>query len=137
MMGNIGQRLISNGSINIKTEQIMKVDFNIKLKEFDGSEAFEEKKVVKNGKTEVSYSPIIIKDLVAKALFSGGGLERTGNVETDNNNRFEAYKLSQKIIGSDKDIDLSPEEMVLVKQAASAYPSAGVYAQIVKLVDPK
>lgn len=115
----------------------MKVDFNIKLKEFDGSEAFEEKKVVKNGKTEVSYSPIIIKDLVAKALFSGGGLERTGNVETDNNNRFEAYKLSQKIIGSDKDIDLSPEEMVLVKQAASAYPSAGVYAQIVKLVDPK
>lgn len=115
----------------------MKVDFNIKLKEFDGSEAFEEKKVVKNGKTEVSKSPVIIKNLVAKALFLGEGLERTGNVVTDNHNRFEAYKLSQKIISSDKDIDLSPEEMVLIKQAASAYPYAGVYAQIVELVDPK
>lgn len=115
----------------------MKVDFNIKLKEFDGSEAFEEKKVIKNGKAEIEKVPVIVKDLVAKALFSGAGLDRTGKPETDNKNRFDAYRLCQKIIGSTNATDLSPEEMVMIKQAATIYTSAGVYAQIVELVDPK
>lgn len=115
----------------------MKVNFNIKLKEFDGSEAFEEKKVVINGQAGIEKVPVVIKDLVAKSLFSGGGIERTGKADTDNKNRFEAYRLCQKIIASAGEVDLSPEEMVMIKQAASIYTSAGVYAQIVELVDPK
>ena len=43
----------------------------------------------------------------------------------------------KKIIASTGEIDLSPEELVMVKQAATIYSAAGVYAQIVELVDPE
>ena len=115
----------------------MKVNFHINLKEFDGTDAVEEKKVMQDGRVVTVKSPVIINDLVGKALYNGGGLEPAGKADTDNDYRFKAYKLCQKIIASTGEIDLSPEELVMVKQAATIYSAAGVYAQIVELVDPE
>ena len=104
----------------------MKVNFNIQLKGFDG------KPLVENGK------PIIARDLVAKALFVGEGIKRTGNAGTDDDNRFKAYQLHCRLMASeDGTVDLSPEEMLLVKQTASIFPHAGIYAQLRELVDRK
>ena len=46
----------------------MKVNFHINLKEFDGSDAVEEKKVMQDGRVVTVKSPVIINDLVGKAL---------------------------------------------------------------------
>lgn len=115
----------------------MKVNFHIKLKEFDGTDAVDTKKVIKNGEKVLEEYPVIINDLVAKALYNGGGIERTGKADVDNDNRFKSYRLCQRVIASTGEIDLSPEELVMIKQAATIYTSAGVYAQIVELVDTK
>ena len=115
----------------------MKVNFHIKLKEFDGSDVVEPKKVVKDGKKETIECPVIINELVAKALYNGGGLDKLGKAEVDNDNRFKAYRLCQKVIASIGELDLSLEELTMIKQAATIYTSAGVYAQIVELVDKK
>lgn len=115
----------------------MKVNFNIKLKEFNGTDATEEKKVKDGEKIVVKQVPVIIRDIVAQALYNGGGIKRSESIEETNENRFKAYRLCQKIIAASEEIDLSPEELVMIKQAATIFPAAGVYAQIVELVDPK
>ena len=104
----------------------MKVNLNIQLKEYDGRPAKDDK-----------GEPIVIRDLVSRTLFEGKGIRRTGNPDTDDDNRFKAYRLSQRVMAADGEIDLSPEEMVLIKQAASAFQGAGVYAQIRELIDKK
>lgn len=113
----------------------MKVNFHINLKEFDGTDVVEDKKVMQDGRVVMVKSPVIINDLVGKALYNGGGFERGGKANADDDYRFKAYKLCQKIIASTGEIDLSPEELVMIKQAATIYSAAGVYAQIVELVD--
>ena len=103
----------------------MKVNFNTQIKDFDG------KPFVENGK------PLIARELVAKALFVGDGIKRTGNDEKYDDNRFKAYHLNLRVMASDNEIDLSPEELVLIKQAVTIYRSAGLYAQLRELVDRK
>lgn len=115
----------------------MKVNLDVKLKNFDRSEVLEDKEVEKDGKKTKEKFPVLIRTLVAKALFNGQGIEKTGRTDVDNDNRFKSYLLYQKIISSDGEIDLSPEELVMIKQAVSIYTDNGVYGQIVELVDPK
>lgn len=104
----------------------MRVNFNVQLKDFDGQPMVDEK-----------GNPLVIRNLVGKSLFVGNGIKKTGNADIDEDNRFKAYLLSQRVMASTGEIDLSPEELVLIKQSASTFQGAGVYAQIRELVDKK
>lgn len=99
----------------------MKVNFVKPFKDYKG------KDIEKDGKKQM------INDLLAQCLFTGEGLERTGNVEKDNKNKFDAYKLCQRVIAAKGAIEIGPNEAVIIKQAASSLNAAG-YAQIVELI---
>jgi len=100
----------------------MKVNFNKSFKDYKGEE------IVKDGKKQM------INDLLAQCLFTGEGIERTGNAEKDNKNKFDAYKLCQRLITVQGAIEISSEEAVIIKQVA-ANLNAGGYAQIVELIE--
>lgn len=115
----------------------MRINFNRPFKGYDGKDAVEEKEVLgENGKKIIKEYPQMMGDLIARWLYNGHGIERTGDAEKDNRNKFNAYKLCQRIVTSSGDIEISPEEAVLIKQVASM-SIAGAYAQIVELIDGK
>lgn len=98
----------------------MKVNFNKAFKDAFGNETKE------NGKE------VVMRDLVAQILFSGQFLEKAG--KADDAGKLAAYRLSLKIANSDGEIDITAEEAVMIKQAASVL-TAGAYGQIFDLVE--
>lgn len=96
----------------------MKVDFNVKAKDFQGN-------ILKDNGNE-----IVMKDMVGKYLYScGEGFSA--------DEKYEAYKLMQKIMASDGIIELEDKDSILIKKACEKFLSAGGYGQIVELLKGK
>lgn len=94
----------------------MKVNFNRKFKNFDGSEL--------DGDT--------ITIMVAKSLFT------YGNAETvDSDTKFRAYILSQKIAGAAGEVDITVEEASLIKEVCGKSLIAGGYGQVCEIIEQK
>jgi hypothetical protein len=95
----------------------MKVDFNKKFKDFKGNELSES-----------------VADKVAEALFSAG---MTREFPIKNEDKFRAYKLSQKIINAPGPVEISAEDVTLIKDVVSNFLTAGAYGQVEELVEGK
>lgn len=115
----------------------MKVNFNIPFKNYKGEDMQREVEVIRDGKKVMEKQPVIIADVLSQNLYSGEGIEKTGNAEKDNENKFKAYKLCHRIFSASGPIDLSPEESILIKQVSAATLTAGAYGQIVELLEGK
>lgn len=98
----------------------MKVNFNKAFRDAFG-------KVINENGNEV-----IMRDQLAQILFGGQFLERSG--KADDASKLASYRLSLKIAESEGEIDITAEEAVMVKQAASVL-TAGAYGQICDLVE--
>lgn len=99
----------------------MKVNFNYPFLSYNGKE------VIQDGK------PQLVKEVIAQILFSGEWIEKK-----ENRGKFllMAYDLSQRIIKSTGEIEITVEEASLIKEGAEALvTSAGGYAQIVNLIE--
>ena len=106
----------------------MKVNFNVPLVDFRGNVLSKQVEVVKNGKKCLEVQPEILKELVCQALYGcGDGL--TGD------EKYSAYKLGIKIITSEEEVDLKPEDGVLIKKICNPFLTAGAYGQLVTLID--
>lgn len=100
----------------------MKVNFNVYFKDFDGSVLLIDKK------------PQCMGVIVSQCLFNGTGFRPSGNIQTDNEKKLHAYSLCMRIMGSDADVDLTSEDAVLIKEAATGL-TPGCYSQIVKQIE--
>lgn len=112
----------------------MKVNFNIPFKNYKGEAMQKEVEVIRDGKKILEKQPVLISDVLSQNLYNGEGIERTGNTEKDNENKFKAYKLCHRIFSASGQIELTLEESVLTKQVSAASLTAGAYGQIVELL---
>jgi hypothetical protein len=71
----------------------------------------------------------MISDRIAKNLYLGTGVADNGD------EKYAAYKLSSKIIHAKGDIDVTPEELVLIKKVAAAALTPGAYGQVIDLLN--
>lgn len=115
----------------------MQVNFNIPFKNYKGEPMQREVEAIRNEKKVLEKQPVIIADVLAQNLYSGEGIEKTGNTEKDNENKFKAYKLCHRIFSTPGTVDLTPEESILIKQVSAAALTAGAYGQIVELLEGK
>ncbi len=69
-------------------------------------------------------------DAIAKNLYLGNGIAPNNGDE-----KYAAYKLSSKIIHASDDINLSDEEIVLIKKVAAVSFTPGAYGQVIDLLD--
>ena len=90
----------------------MKVNFDKRFKDFDGSE--------KEGET--------IGMTVAKSLFYYGN---TNDMDT----KFRAYMLSQKIAQAMGDVDITVEDAALIKEVCGKSLTAGGYGQVCGIIE--
>lgn len=92
----------------------MKVNFNRKFKDYNGSEMEGEN----------------IAMMVAKSLFT------YGNAETvDADTKFRAYMLSQKIVHATGDVEITVEEASLIKEVCGKSLVAGGYGQVCEIIE--
>ena len=93
----------------------MKVNFDTKVKDFQGNDLKD------NGKE------LVIKDIVCRYLYlCGDGFTA--------DEKYEAYKLMQKILLSTDKVEIEDKESILIKKACEKFLSAGAYGQIVDLL---
>lgn len=90
----------------------MKVNFNRKFKDFDGSE--------KEGET--------IAMTVAKSLFYYGNTD-------DMDTKFRAYLLSQKVAHATGDVEITVEEAAFIKEVCGKSLTAGGYGQVCGIIE--
>jgi hypothetical protein len=93
----------------------MKINFNVNFKNYKGTNL-----------------PEKISDVVAAALFTVGANPDTPVRKEE---KYMAFKLSQKIISGDGLIDITTEEASLIKDIASNTLTAGAYGQLVELIE--
>ena len=73
----------------------------------------------------------IIADAIAKNLYLGK------RVAPDNGDeKYAAYKLSSKIIHAKDAIEVTPEEIILIKKVAAEALTPGAYGQGIDLLEP-
>lgn len=92
----------------------MKVNFNKKFKNFDGSEM--------EGET--------IAMMVAKSLFTYGNAD-----PVDVDTKFRAYMLWQKIAHATGDVEITVEEAALIKEVCGKSLVAGGYGQVCGIIE--
>lgn len=92
----------------------MKVNFNKRFKDFDGSEKEDE----------------TIGMTVAKALFYYGNTD-------DMDTKFRAYLLSQKVAHATGDVEITVEEASLIKDVCGKSLTAGGYGQVCEIIEQK
>ena len=71
-----------------------------------------------------------ISDAVAKHLYLGKGLSNDNGDE-----KYAAYKLSTKIVTAKNDVEITPEEIALIKKMAAVCFTPGAYGQVLDLLD--
>lgn len=94
----------------------MKVNFNKKFKDYNGSEMEGEN----------------IAMMVAKSLFTYGNAD-----VVDSDTKFRAYILSQKIAGAAGEVDITVEEASLIKEVCGKSLIAGGYGQVCEIIEQK
>nr|DAJ04724.1 MAG TPA: hypothetical protein [Caudoviricetes sp.] len=92
----------------------MKVNLNKQFKDFKGEELKGE---------SIAYS-------VAEALFFYGK-----DKPVSNDDKFKAYCISQKIIKSNGDIEITAEEACLIKEVCGEALTAGGYGQVYDIIE--
>ncbi len=91
----------------------MKYNFNKKFKDVNGSEAGD-----------------MVSVIVAQSLFYHGA-----DKPVSRDDKFKAYKLSQKFINSPEDVELSTEEASFVKEVCGDSLTAGGYGQLCDIIE--
>lgn len=115
----------------------MKVNLNQPFKSYDGTDLTENVEVTRFDKKVVEKKPVVIAESLAQHLYMGNGLRSSGDQQKDDAEKFQAYKLCQRIMSTKTPIDLSIEEMALIKKVASYSLAPGAYGQIVELMEGK
>jgi hypothetical protein len=92
----------------------MKVNLNKKFKDFTGAEIAGE-----------TYA-----DSIARGLFLGRGVSVTSADE-----KYAANKLSTRIITARDDIELTEEEVALIKKVAAVTLTPGAYGQVLDFIE--
>ena len=88
-----------------------------------------------NGETikNEKQADVLISDVVARALFEVSG----GNVPLTPDEKYRCWKISQRIIANPDAAELEADDIVLIRKIISPALSAGVYGQIVDLLEGK
>lgn len=76
---------------------------------------------------------VMAADLVARGLFEVAG----SNVTLTPDEKYKCWKISQKIIAKPEAVDLDADDIVLIKKITAPSLSAGIYGQIVDLLEGK
>lgn len=92
----------------------MKVNFNQKIKDFKGNP-----------------TDIIISDKLAELLFFIGNSE----FRITRDNKWRAYKISQKLIAGNGTIDMEVEDATMIKEVCAECLAAGVFGQICDIIE--
>jgi hypothetical protein len=95
----------------------MKVNFNVPFKNFKGEA------IVKDGKEQ------LIKDVLAPVMFEGNWIS-----SVDGKEKLMSYDLSVRIYAAEGEINITPEEAILIQRGAQILNAAG-YAQIHQLIE--
>jgi hypothetical protein len=72
----------------------------------------------------------MISDAIAKNLYLGKGIAPDNGDE-----KYAAYKLSSKIIHAKDDMDVTPEEIILIKKVAAVALTPGAFGQVIDLLE--
>lgn len=115
----------------------MKVDFNVALKDSRKNDTYNTIEVIEKGVKVEKLEKVLLRDLIAHSLYAGTSLEYANDPDKDRAIKLKAYRLSEKISASEGPINITCEEVVLIRQAANGYQAAGTYAQIMNLVEEK
>jgi hypothetical protein len=104
----------------------MKVNMNKPFVGFDG-------KVLKiTDQTTNELRTIFVSETLAQTMFNASTLQ---NAPMSQENKFAAFKICQKIIQNPSCVELTSEEIVLIKAIAAQDMSAGAYGQVVELLE--
>jgi hypothetical protein len=93
----------------------MRINLNVNFKDYKGIDL-----------------PEKISDVVAATLFAVG---TNPDTPIGKEEKYKAFKLSQKIISGDGLINLEVEEVSFIKNVASQALTAGAYGQLVDLIE--
>ncbi len=104
----------------------MKVNMNKPFIGFDG-------KVLKMTDQQTNEQrTIFISDTIAQTMFNASTLQ---NAPMSQQDKFTAFKICQKIIQNPSCVELTSEEVVLIKAITAQDMSAGAYGQVVELLE--
>ena len=101
----------------------MKKNLKVALRWFNGSELTEKT-------TNDTELPIMISDVVAKALF-----EVSTSAGLTPEEKYQAFKISQRIMNEPRNVELDASDVVLIRKVIGPSFSAGVYGQIIDLLE--
>jgi len=92
----------------------MKVNFNQTVKDFKGNS-----------------TDIVISDKLAELLFFAGN----SDFRMTREEKWRAYKISQKLIAGGGIIDMEAEDAAMIKEVCAQCLAAGVFGQICDLIE--
>nr|DAN89220.1 MAG TPA: hypothetical protein [Caudoviricetes sp.] len=97
-----------------KKSTSMKVNFNQTVKDFKGNS-----------------TDIVISDKLAELLFFAGN----SDFHMTREEKWRAYKISQKLIAGDGTIDMEVEDATMIKEVCAQCLAAGVFGQICDIIE--
>ena len=83
-------------------------------------------------KKDGTDTPILICDVLARAMF-----EVSTSAGLSPSEKYQAFKISQRIVANPEAVDLESADVVLIRKVIAPSFSAGVYGQIVDLLEGK
>lgn len=93
----------------------MTIDLNKKFKDYKGLDTND-----------------VISDKVAEALYTAG---ITPDFAIKREDKFRAYKLCKSIIDNNGVVELSSEDISLIKEICSSFFTAGAYGQVHEILE--
>ncbi|MBR5271804.1 MAG: hypothetical protein IKU25_00185 [Clostridia bacterium] len=93
----------------------MKVNFNQKVKDHRGKEV-----------------DIVISEKLSELMWYAGS---SADHQFTREEKFRAYKISQKLIAHDGNIEIDVDEASFIKDMASKYLAAGVFGQVCDIIE--
>lgn len=112
----------------------MKRNFNTPLKGFGGIPITEK---VKNSDGSVSEKPLNVASQLGARLFYAGSEQQgnRGGEQLSDDDKLRCYRISVQLSEHPSDVELTVEDCALVKRIASREFVAGVYGQIVDIIE--
>lgn len=93
----------------------MKVNFNQKVKDHRGKEV-----------------DIVISEKLSELMWFAGSQPE---IQFSREEKFKAYKISQKLIANNGNIEIDVDEASFIKDMASKYLAAGVFGQVCDIIE--